>query len=48
MMILRDRRWIIGKAIRYVLCKSGFSYKKALMASERERADVAEKRRIWT
>src|SRR5262245_26292887 len=32
-----------------VLCKAGFSYKKkALMAAERERADVAERRRIWT
>src|SRR5829696_10505097 len=30
-----------------VLCKAGFTYKKQLMASERERADVRERRREW-
>src|SRR3954464_15965770 len=30
-----------------VLCHAGFTYKKQLMASERERADVRERRREW-
>ena len=30
-----------------VLCKAGFTYKKQLMALERERADVRERRREW-
>jgi hypothetical protein len=34
-------------ALARLLCKAGLSYKKALMASERERPDVAERRRIW-
>ncbi len=29
------------------LCRLGFTYKKALMASERARADVQERRREW-
>ena len=29
------------------LCGAGFSYKKTLLASERERADVRYRRRIW-
>lgn len=30
-----------------VLCTAGFTYKKQLMATERERADVRERRREW-
>src|SRR3954464_621433 len=30
-----------------VLCQAGFTYKKQLMATERERADVRERRREW-
>jgi hypothetical protein len=28
-------------------CRQGFTYKKAPMAAERERADVREDRRVW-
>ncbi|CAN7704450.1 hypothetical protein [Neorhizobium sp. LjRoot104] len=30
-----------------LLCRSGFSFKKTLMAAERERADISQERDEW-
>src|SRR4051794_33840389 len=46
---LEAERGVIASpaSLSRVLCKAGFTYKKQLMASERERADVRERRREW-
>ena len=46
---LEAERGVIASpaSLSRVLCKAGFTYKKQLMASERERDDVRERRREW-
>src|SRR3954471_22058984 len=46
---LEAERGVIASpaSLSRVLCKAGFTYKKQLMASERERADGRERRREW-
>src|SRR4051812_12607486 len=46
---LEAERGVIASpaSLSRVLCTAGFTYKKQLMASERERADVRERRREW-